>query len=29
MDVTSLTKGVYLMEVNTLQGKSIHKIIKQ
>ena len=29
MDVSTLTKGVYIMEVITFQGKSIHKIIKQ
>ncbi|MDD4993785.1 MAG: alpha-amylase family glycosyl hydrolase [Paludibacter sp.] len=29
MDVTNLSNGLYLLEVNTLQGKSIHKIIKQ
>ncbi|MDD4971689.1 MAG: alpha-amylase family glycosyl hydrolase [Paludibacter sp.] len=29
VDVTNLTKGVYILEVNTLQGKSIHKIIKE
>ena len=29
VNVSNLTSGVYLMEVNTLQGKSIHKIIKQ
>ena len=29
VDVTNLTSGIYIMEVNTLQGKSIHKIIKQ
>jgi len=29
VDVSNLTNGVYILEVNTLQGKSIHKIIKQ
>jgi hypothetical protein len=29
VNVSNLTSGVYIMEVNTLQGKSIHKIIKQ
>lgn len=29
VDVSNLSAGVYFMEVNTLQGKSIHKIIKQ
>jgi len=29
LDVSLLPKGVYILEVNTLQGKSIHKIIKQ
>jgi hypothetical protein len=29
VNVSNLTAGVYIMEVNTLQGKSIHKIIKQ
>jgi len=28
-DVSTLTNGVYILEVTTLQGKSIHKIIKQ
>jgi len=29
MDVSTLTKGLYILEVNTPEGKSIHKIIKQ
>ncbi|MDP4238744.1 MAG: alpha-amylase family glycosyl hydrolase [Bacteroidota bacterium] len=29
IDVENLTSGIYIMEVNTVQGKSIHKIIKQ
>jgi hypothetical protein len=29
IDVTNLTKGLYLMEVNTSQGRSTHKIIKE
>jgi len=29
MDVTNLTDGMYLIEVTTIQGKSIHKIIKK
>ena len=29
IDVTSLSNGLYILQVNTLQGKSIHKIIKQ
>jgi len=29
VDVSNLAAGVYMLEVNTLQGKSIHKIIKQ
>lgn len=29
VNVSNLTSGVYMMEVNTLQGISIHKIIKQ
>jgi hypothetical protein len=29
VDFTSLPNGVYILVVNTLQGKSIHKIIKQ
>ena len=29
VNVSNLTKGVYILEVNTFQGKSIHKIIKQ
>ena len=29
IDVENLTKGLYILEVNTLQGISIHKIIKE
>jgi len=29
INVTNLRKGVYILEVNTFQGKSIHKIIKE
>jgi hypothetical protein len=29
IDVTNLSNGLYILQVNTLQGKSIHKIIKQ
>lgn len=29
VNVTNLTKGIYIMEVNTNQGKSVHKIIKE
>jgi hypothetical protein len=29
INITSLTKGLYLVELNTTMGKSIHKIIKE
>jgi len=29
VDVTNLNKGLYIMEISTLEGKSIHKIIKE
>ena len=29
VNISTLTKGVYILEINTLEGKSIHKIIKQ
>lgn len=29
IDISNLSNGLYLMEVNTLQGRSIHKIVKE
>lgn len=29
IDVTDLSKGIYIIEINTTAGKSIHKIIKE
>jgi hypothetical protein len=29
IDISNLSNGLYLLEVNTLQGRSIHKIVKE